>query len=164
MQATCKHAGTKAGRRLDRSTTWRGSNRRLSSRQRQPSKTDEGAVQKDLLEAEARRRSGAPEGEPILALDGCNDCLESSADSANEDVKQGRDKLEHDVLLISGRCRTRGLIGAPLTLAINFSRAYIRKTTDPLCGGTPRLTPGIRARPAAPPLGAPISCRERACR
>lgn len=79
-----------------------------------PGPTDKAtATQKDLPQAEARRRSGAPEGGPILALDGSNDGLESTADSANKNVKQGRDKLEHDVLLTSGRCRTRGLIGAP---------------------------------------------------
>lgn len=96
---------------------------------------------KDLPRAEARRRSDAPEGGPILALDGSNDCLESTADSANKNVKQGRDELEHDVLLTSGRCRTRGLIGAPLTLAIHFARPYLNKTTYPLSGGTETLSP-----------------------
>ena len=44
-----------------------------------------------------------PEGDLLLAaLDGLNDGLEGTADSANEDVKQGRNKLEHDALLTSG--------------------------------------------------------------
>ena len=103
-----------------------------------------------------------PEGDLLLAaLDGRNECVEGTLGSLDEDVEEGGNELEHNVLLTIGKRRTWGLIGAPLTLQKLSHSYYLCNTTDPLCGGTPKLSPGIRARPAPFPIGAPASSREQ---
>ena len=51
---------------------------------------------------------GTPEGDPVLAADGLNDCGEGTADGGDEDVEEGGNELEHNVLLTIGKRRTRG--------------------------------------------------------
>lgn len=52
-----------------------------------------------------------PEGDLLLALgaaDGINDCAEGTLDSGDEGLEEGRNELEHNVLLTIGKRRTRG--------------------------------------------------------
>ena len=51
---------------------------------------------------------GTPEGDPVLALDGINDCGEGTADGGDEDVEELGNESEHNVLLTIGKRRTRG--------------------------------------------------------
>ena len=106
-----------------------------------------------------------PEGDLLLAaLDGRNECVEGTLGSLDEDVEEGGNELEHNVLLTIGKRRTWGLIGAPLTLQKLSHSYYLCNTTDPLCGGALKPPPGIRARLAPFPIGAPASSREQARR
>ena len=50
-----------------------------------------------------------PEGDLLLAaLDGRNECVEGTLGSLDEDVEEGGNELEHNVLLTIGKRRTRG--------------------------------------------------------
>ena len=63
---------------------------------------------KTFSPAQAGRRAGTPEGVPILAADGLNDCVEGTLDSGDEGLEEGGNELEHNVLLTIGKRRTRG--------------------------------------------------------
>ena len=52
-----------------------------------------------------------PEGDLLLAtLDGANNGIEGSLSCGNENVEEGGNKLEHNVLLAIGKRRTRGCL------------------------------------------------------
>ena len=80
-----------------------------------------------------------PEGDLLLAtLDGANDGIEGSLSCVNENVEEGGNKLEHNVLLTIGKRRTRGLFGAPKNLHDLREGAYFYHTKCPLLGVSKR--------------------------
>lgn len=85
-----------------------------------------------------------PEGDLLalvalgVALDGSNDSLEGSLSCVNENVEEGGNKLEHNVLLTTGKRRTRGLFGAPKNLHDLREGTYFYRTKDPLLGVSKR--------------------------
>ena len=72
-----------------------------------------------------------PEGDLLLAaLDGRNECVEGTLGSLDEDVEEGGNELEHNVLLTIGKRRTRGYL-VRLRHYTTFSEALIFSTQKP---------------------------------